>query len=63
MNWVFSQEKLKLESYKFDKDGVLITDKEPGDGEEVETINSLFPYTMAYNYSENYATVFMDIDW
>ncbi len=63
MNWAFSSVKLKLSDYKFDKDGVLITDKELPEGEEPDTLSSLFPYTMAYNYSENYSTVFMDIDW
>ena len=63
MNWVYSAEKLKLDTFKFDENGVRITDKKPHEDEEPETRDSLFPYTMAYNYSENYATVFMDIDW
>ena len=37
--------------------------KEWQEDEEKNTKAELFPYTMAYNYSEKYATVFMDIDW
>ena len=63
MRWAYSKDKLDLSLFKFDKDGLLITDEEPAEGEEPKTKESLFPYTMAYNYSEQYATVFMDIDW
>ncbi len=63
MSWTYSKDKLKLADFKFDRDGVLITDKEPAKNEEPKTKKDLFPYTMAYNYSEKYATVFMDIEW
>lgn len=66
MNWLFSKETVKVGELEFDKDGYLVTEEEiPEDTpeEERETLTSMFPYTMAYNYSENYATVFMDIDW
>lgn len=66
MNWLFSKETVKVGELEFDKDGYLITDEEiPEDTpeEERETLAKMFPYTMAYNYSEGYATVFMDIDW
>ena len=66
MNWLFSKETVKVGELEFDKDGYLITEEEiPEDTpeEERETLEKMFPYTMAYNYSEGYATVFMDIDW
>ena len=60
MSWTFSREKIKLNELDFDKDGVLVTEDEQ---EEPKTKKDLFPYTMAYNYSERYASVFADIDW
>ncbi len=66
MNWLFSRETVKVGELEFDKDGYLVTDEEiPEDTpeEERETLTSMFPYTMAYNYSEGYATVFLDVDW
>jgi len=62
LNWVYSKNKIELEKLKFDEEGFLITDEEQKEGEE-KTLNSMFPYTMAYNFNEKYATVFMDIDW
>lgn len=63
MSWTYSQEKLKLSDYEFDRDGILITEDPVPEGEEPKTKKELFPYTMAYNYSEGYAAVFSDIDW
>lgn len=59
VRWAFSKDKLDLSLFKFDKEGLLITDIE----ENKKPKNELFPYTHAYNYSEKYATVFMDIEW
>ena len=58
--WTFSKDKLKMSDFKFDTDGLLITDNK---NDENKTKAELFPYTAAYNYSGKYATVFMDIDW
>lgn len=58
--WTYSKDKLKLSDFKFDSDGFLITDNEK---DKEKTKKDLFPYTSAYNYSEKYAAVFMDIDW
>ena len=59
VRWAFSKDKLDLSLFKFDKEGLLITDIE----EDKKPKAELFPYTHAYNYSEKYATVFMDINW
>ena len=63
MNWLFSKDIVKVSELKFDHDGFLVTNEETKEGEEPKTLTSMFPYTMAYNYSEGYATVFADIDW
>lgn len=57
MNWAYSQKPIKLSELKFDISGKNLS--EP-DG---KTLTELFPYTMAYNYRENYATVKADVNW
>jgi len=58
---------LPLEKYeKKKKEDEEEKPTENPDGEDavpLPTIDELFPYTMAYNFSEKYATVLMDIDW
>lgn len=58
MKWMYyNSDYLKPEELEFDKDG---KNKKDPKGKSLE---ELFPYTMAYNYRENYATVKMDIKW
>jgi len=63
LSWNYSREKIKFADLKFDEEGFLITESEPKEGEERKTFASMFPYTMAYNYSGGYATVLKDIEW
>ncbi|MDD6094364.1 MAG: WG repeat-containing protein, partial [Clostridia bacterium] len=57
MSWMYSVTPVKLNELKFDKDGKNLSDPNG------KTFEQMFPYTMAYNYSENYAAVKMDIKW
>lgn len=57
MSWAYSVQPVKLEELKFDKDGKNLME------EKGKSFSEMFPYTMAYNYRENYAAVKMDIKW
>ena len=57
LNWMYSEKEVKLSELSFDKNGNNL--KTPGG----DTLGKMFPYTMAYNYRENYASVKMDIKW
>lgn len=57
VHWMYSKDPVELSDYSFDLHGNNLKDK---DG---KTLEELFPYTAAYNYSEGYATVRSDIHW
>ncbi|MBQ4067206.1 MAG: WG repeat-containing protein [Clostridia bacterium] len=61
--WAYSVDPIDLSLLRFDRDGILVNEDGTQKGDEPKTKRDLFPYTMAYNYSGGYATVFQDIDW
>ncbi len=55
--WCFSRTKLDFGLLKFDKEGNNLAE------EGGKSLSEMFPYTKAYSYSENYASVMTDIKW
>lgn len=55
--WLYSDRRIALNELSFDRFGKNL---DPAGGDDLVT---MFPYTKAYNYRENYATVMCDIKW
>lgn len=65
MNWMFTDKLLDIKNFKFDRTGKNLSDYSADYmGEEGKnSLSEMFPYAMAYNYSEGYAAVMTDVKW